>query len=557
MPESGRRVVLLARPGPARERLRSALTEVGAELAFEADPTQVGVDELTAARPEVVIVALDSVSEQAIDRLDAVLLDPAIDVMFEEADVAANRSGWDAARWVRHLSAKLNRHGDVLPPGAAADPLASGVGAQPAVPADDVPMEAAAADFGTGEISVDVAAWNAQDMPLPSPVEPVPAHPLSEDFTPGVELGGYGGFDPVAAEMADAEQNADQVIAFDLHLDDGFSAGGASAPAEAAELPSLELVFESEIMLPVDEAPAAEGELLQFGDLSLDDLRGGTALPSALAEPGLDFDIVAPELIDTAPAPSPVTPPGLDFDIAAPPPAPRPPATPAFAGVSGGHVLELATDDGPIASAAPAAAHRTNIDELERRIASLELVDDRPAASAATAATGAVLLVAGIGGPDAVRQLLGALPPGFPRPVVVQQRLDGGRYDRLVSQMQRATQLPVDLAEPGSALRPGVVYVLPAAVGIASGADGLCFDESGNALDALPPEDSAVVLLSGCDAALADVLAGPAWADALVSGQAAEGCYDPVASNALAATGRPTAQPTELAQRLAGRWSAE
>ena len=42
---------------------------------------------------------------------------------------------------------------------------------------------------------------------------------------------------------------------------------------------------------------------------------------------------------------------------------------------------------------------------------------------------GAVLIEAGLGGPDAVRQLLGELPEGFPRPVLVRLRLDGGRYD--------------------------------------------------------------------------------------------------------------------------------
>lgn len=520
MRESGRRVVLLARPGAARERLRAALTEVGADLALEADPTQVEVGELAASKPEVVIVALDSVSEAAIDRLDAVLQDPAIDVMFEEADVAANRGGWDAARWVRHLAAKLQRHGNVLPPGGAADVPASAVGAQPAMPVVDVPVELPITT------ATDAASWNEDPMP---PAEPVPAHPLSDEFTPGVEFGGYGSFDPVAAEMVDLEQNADQVIVFDSQLRDDF-AFDVSPTSGASVLPSLDLVFESEIALPVDDAPAMPGATFQFDELSLDDLRGDSAQASPLAEPG------------------------LDFDIAEPAPAVPPAAVPTFAGVSGGHVLELVADDAPLKPAtAPGSAHaQSNLAEIERRIASLALVDDRPAATVA----GAVLLVAGIGGPDGVRQLLGALPEGFPRPVVVRQRLDGGRYDRLVSQMQRATPLPVDLAEPGSALRPGVVYVLPSGVGIAFAADSLCFDESANTIEALPPGDSAVVLLSGSDATFADALSSPAWADAFVAGQAPEGCYDPAASNALAASGRPTAQPAELAQRLAERWSA-
>ena len=69
-----------------------------------------------------------------------------------------------------------------------------------------------------------------------------------------------------------------------------------------------------------------------------------------------------------------------------------------------------------------------------------------------------MLVLAGIGGPDAVRQLLGSLPNDFPRPVLVQQRLDGGRYDKLVAQMQRATTLPVRLAEPGLAAIAGLIY---------------------------------------------------------------------------------------------------
>lgn len=550
MRESGRRVALLARPGAARERLRAALTEVGADLALEADPTQVDVGELTGARPEVVIVALDSVSESAIDRLDAVLLDPAIDVMFEEADVAANRSGWDAARWVRHLAAKLHRHDDVLPPGASVDAPA----AAPGAPTDAAAVAAAASGDTGFEQAATLAAtpeaapggglsWSPDALPMP--VEPLPAHPLAEEFTPGVEPGGYAGFDPVAAEMVDAEFNADQVIAFEP-LQDGFSLDETHAPAD---LPALDLVFESEIALSLD--PGMPAQSLQFGELTLDDLRGDAGPPLGTPESGLDFDIAAldaPGTRDERPSFG-----ELSLD-AAEPMAMAPPTAPSFAGVSGGHVLELVADDAPAVPAATGSAGGTqrvaNLEDLERRIASLELVEERPDAS------GAVVLVAGIGGPDAVRQLLGALPEGFPRPIVVQQRLDGGRYDRLVAQMQRATPLPVDLAEPGSALRAGVVYMLPAGVGIASGPDGLCFDDSGRALDALPPADSAVVLLSGSDAALVEMLSGAAWSGALVAGQAAEGCYDAAASTELAARGRPTAQPAELAQRLARRWSA-
>ena len=54
----GRRVVLLARPGDAGERLRSALREAGGEQVQEADPCPLAPDALagerfaTSARPE-------------------------------------------------------------------------------------------------------------------------------------------------------------------------------------------------------------------------------------------------------------------------------------------------------------------------------------------------------------------------------------------------------------------------------------------------------------------------------------------------------------------------
>src|SRR3546814_1104469 len=74
-----------------------------------------------ASNPQAVLVALEPAVEDALERFDALLSSPDITVIFDEAELAAQRQGWDAARWVRHLSAKLHRHDDVLPPGADAE----------------------------------------------------------------------------------------------------------------------------------------------------------------------------------------------------------------------------------------------------------------------------------------------------------------------------------------------------------------------------------------------------------------------------------------------------
>src|SRR3546814_14743971 len=73
------------------------------------------------SNPQAVLVALEPAGEDELERFDALLSSPDITVIFDEAELAAQRQGWDAARWVRHLSAKLHRHDDVLPPGADAE----------------------------------------------------------------------------------------------------------------------------------------------------------------------------------------------------------------------------------------------------------------------------------------------------------------------------------------------------------------------------------------------------------------------------------------------------
>ncbi|MEO6263753.1 MAG: chemotaxis protein CheB, partial [Luteimonas sp.] len=176
---------------------------------------------------------------------------------------------------------------------------------------------------------------------------------------------------------------------------------------------------------------------------------------------------------------------------------------------------------------------------------------------------GAVVVLAGIGGPDAVRQLLGSLPTSFPRPVLIQQRLDGARHDKLVRQMQRATSMPVQLAKAGAALQRGHVYVLPAGLGVVMQDDGLHFgaddgdpgSSPGQALFAsLPASDSAVILLSGSDPIAVDAAMGLSWGGALVAGQSPDGCYDAEAPEALIARGAEAGAPAELARKLATRW---
>src|SRR4051812_37376338 len=115
--EAGPRVALLARKGAACERLQAALHDAGAEVVLVSDPADTDIEGIRRAGAKAILIALEPAIEESLDRFDPLLADPAMTVIFDEADLAAQREGWDAARWTRHLAAKLHRHEHVLPPG--------------------------------------------------------------------------------------------------------------------------------------------------------------------------------------------------------------------------------------------------------------------------------------------------------------------------------------------------------------------------------------------------------------------------------------------------------
>jgi chemosensory pili system protein ChpB (putative protein-glutamate methylesterase) len=231
-------------------------------------------------------------------------------------------------------------------------------------------------------------------------------------------------------------------------------------------------------------------------------------------------------------------------------------------GVVGSGALELTDDIDAMSLAVDApddapddARFKRDIADLERRISSMELVGE-PIPRGPDLTRGAVLILAGIGGPDAVRQLLAGVPEGFSRPILINQRLDGGRHDRLVQQMARATPLPVHLAKAGATAAAGEVYIMPPDLGLADTDGGLRFEAGVPLLASLPPSDSAVLLLSGSDPADVDTALGLAAHGALIAGQSPEGCYDAAAPNALIARGGNAGTPADMVKQLLQRWPA-
>src|SRR5690606_9968816 len=146
----------------------------------------------TAAAPRAVLVALDPAVEDVLDRYDPVLLDPAMTVIYDAAELAAKREGWDAARWTRDPAAKRGGHRDVPPPGRGAATAgaraeaATGVGTAPA-PGNDGGLRIMPA----GELSLEEMEYRAPDeAPVPAfeaAPEPEPEPGPEPELEPGPE----------------------------------------------------------------------------------------------------------------------------------------------------------------------------------------------------------------------------------------------------------------------------------------------------------------------------------------------------------------------------------
>nr|WP_219628673.1 chemotaxis protein CheB [Stenotrophomonas maltophilia] len=425
---------MLARPGAARERLREALAHADVQLVLEDDPNGLEPQALQAADPQFVVIALEAAIEDALERLEAVLSAPGLTLVFDEAELAARRDGWEAQRWGRHLAAKLHGHQQVLPPGAEEEPSLQ---LEPGHPA-----------------------------PAPAPQE--------EALRPHLEQ---------------ALSWADDVPADGLY----------SPPADLHEPIALEQALAA--LQPVVPEPLDPPSAPQ-----------ALAEPAAPATPPVSFDHTAWSLVEES--------------IEAP--------------VSAEAVASVV---------APQPSFDTD---------HLSLVD-LDAAAPAGARAASLLVLAGIGGPDALRRLLGALPASLSVPVLVHMRLDGGRYGNLVKQMSRVSPLPVQLAEAGQHAVPGEVHVLADDIGVRAASDGLHFqsDANGISLASLPAEHTALVLLSGADLAHVGPALDLAAAGAWVAGQVGEGCYDPAAATAVVAAGMVAGEPQELAQAIAARWGEQ
>lgn len=473
-------VVLLAEAGVARDKLHQAITNAGGRISLLAAPSEVDAAGVLASEPAAVVIALDASSEDVLDLLEPVLAQAGVLVLLEEAELAAQREGWDAQRWERHLAAKLQGHGNVLPPGAEQEQVMLPQPGRPSSP------EQQHVDASLSDHLDQALAW----------APAVPADELAAAVAATPQAGGQ-------------EQPAPVFCAFD------------------------DFEYDSQPSTPV-----AMGDVRDVAP-SLEELFASAPPAAATVEP-----VAAPSM----PPPLPLLPPLPEVTA----PAAAPAVVPSLSQWS------LVDFDSSAAAPAPAPAVVADVGNWDlSNLSLLDLEQDAPAHSPAQTVSTVALLMAGIGGPDAIRRLLAELPAeGMPGAVLVQLRLDGGRYANLVAQLERVCAAPVQLAEVGKALEAGHVYVVADDITV-SGDTALGFAAlapRASVLADMPATGSAVLMLSGADAGQVDAVLELAARGAWVAGQSGEGCYDPAAASALAVAGMPIGEPAWLARELLARW---
>jgi chemotaxis response regulator CheB len=142
-------------------------------------------------------------------------------------------------------------------------------------------------------------------------------------------------------------------------------------------------------------------------------------------------------------------------------------------------------------------------------------------------------------------------------PVLLYQHLDTGKHDRLMGQLAKASQLPLDLALEDKLAYPGRVSVLPPHTGVHFSDGSFRFIRAislDQVVSAMPAADSGVLVLSGADPAVVPAVLALREAGALLLAQDPASCFDPVAAKAAIAAGASAASPMDLARLVNERW---
>ncbi len=310
------RVALVYQQDEGSKALRGALANAGVEIAIERRASELDSAAIIASDVDAIVVNLDPELEDLLDEVTDALDRATQPVIFNDPAASSDLSGWDRARWLRHLSAKLKGRTDVTPPappGAQAIPTPAprqiAAVAVPAVAAATQAAEVPTPEPVEPQVEISLAdldsMFGAPESQGAAPaVEPTVALTIGEDigdldafFEQSVELVDLGPKpEPPSVPAASVDGSPAPEAADALDLDSLFASEPAADPpsiqlASADELNELDALF---AQVPADElatpgAPAATAGELQDLDALFQEFEASQKSESApRAEPAAE-----------------------------------------------------------------------------------------------------------------------------------------------------------------------------------------------------------------------------------------------------------------------------
>lgn len=570
-------VALLFQTDELGRHLRAVLNDIGTPIVYESTTQAIDRVSLEQSGARVVVVNLDSELDGDLDQVYDLLGDGPYRVLINEGQVSSRLSGWDQARWMRHLAAKILDTPAVSDPPrpAGAEPVPAPPTQAGAVPTaatvaataeavappsepievaidrpDEIapaPPEAAAgvnlalADVDEDEpfsfddlevappptpptgASIAFAAEDAATSPADAPfetlslwgerlevgrsgVESPDADPIefesveieflesaASDAAPldldTIDLepldtplaSAAPGFDPAAARSAastttDEDAQVDAVAFSDeeARLFAAFDAAGDDEPAPREDAPAADL--DDWLSRAMTDDPAAAIERPRWED---EPAEADPAPVARLDTQPVFSDSFQPAADDPKPA-VPTVPDWslVSFDLDEEVASQTPPASfgvekisaaeymaaaSPYAGEAGdetietdGLSLELVPIEDAIAPQPARAAHEVWLDA--DAVAAAAAVAE---AKAGAAVDRVVVLCASIGGPEAIREVIGAVPKHYPALFVLIQHMGEEFIDLLAQQLARATALTVRVPSHGERVAAGDLLIAP------------------------------------------------------------------------------------------------
>ncbi|MGB6145247.1 MAG: chemotaxis protein CheB [Rhodanobacter sp.] len=467
--------------------LRDALHERGARIVHEGGVAGLNRELLQQVGADVLVINLDDDADDALDQLYDIIDGDRPRVVFNDAQASRALSGWDRARWARHLAVKVLAMGDIDPPRPED---AREVQVAPALVAAVAPVVTETlgrdavdepATFAT-PAEDDLAAPIAQDMATPlmadEPPPDLPAdEPLqtaaSEDDAPGAAFDAHAGIpfddeiepaaDPgITAESDDLAAELEALLASGELPDeeDEQTVGAGLRFTGDEELPPLhdgdfgvvELADSDDDGIALDEsAPSPTVDELDFSALDAPDLTAEAMDAAASVVPAApETPVRAPDnwalLDEEAPVESNDKPDAAAFGIEKLSAAEflAPDVEPVAADLQPTMSLELVSMEEAIAPQAFVPDHEMVLDELGSALSRI------------------VLLGAAVDGVDSVCEFMRSLPASTRLTFLLTQHLGSHTEQEMLARLAEKSPLPVRVAEAGRRVGMGEVLMVPA-----------------------------------------------------------------------------------------------